>query len=290
MNIHIIVNPAAGGGKGAARAEALRRELEAREIPVTLSSTRRAGDAGNIARSSGAECLVSAGGDGTANEVINGMDLDRCCLAILRAGTANAVSRELRLKGDPRSLAQLIAERRVRRVDLGLLNGRRFLLGAGAGFDAAVVRCEAEQRSRLRGLSRWIRPTLHVLKTFNRAPIRVRVDGELVTETSTYAIVGNCRYTAGLVPTTPRARLDDGKLDLCALHDISAARLARFAVSVWSPRFPESRGVNYRQGAVIELEAASDLSVPLQIDGEAAGFLPARCTVLPGALTVIAPD
>jgi diacylglycerol kinase family enzyme len=289
MKVHIIANPAAGGGKGIRRAEVLRRALDARGVPVTLTYTERAGDAVGIARDSDAECLVSAGGDGTANEIINGMDLDRCCLAILRAGTANAVSRDLRLKADPGFLAGLIAERSSRRVDLGVLNGRRFLLGVGAGFDAAVVRREAERKSGLRGLRRWVLPTIQVILNFNHAPIRVKVDGEIVTETSTYAIVGNCRYTAGLVPTTPRARLDDGRLDLCALHRISAAKLIWLALSVWSPRFPDSRGVVYRQGAVIELEAASNLPVPVHVDGEAAGFLPARCTALPAALEVIAP-
>ncbi len=289
MKVHIIANPAAGGGKGKTKAESLRRELERRSVPASLTFTKCAGDAAAIAAASGAECLVSVGGDGTANEVLNGMDPGRARLTILRAGTANVASRELRLPVDPAALAALIAAGPSRRIDIGVVNGRRFLLGIGAGLDGAVVRRVADHKSRLHGVARWIAPAIHVGLHFNHAPIRARVDGDVVSETSTYAVVGNCRYSAGLFPTTRRAKLDDGRLDLCAMHRLSIPKLLAIAFAVWSPRFPDRSDVVYRQGAVIELEAASDLPVPLQVDGDAAGFLPARCTVLAQALEVIAP-
>jgi len=289
MKVHIIANPAAGGGKGARLAESLRRELDARTISTTLSFTRHTGDGTPLARESDADCFVSVGGDGTANEILNGMDIGRACLTILRAGTANVVSRELGLRADPAALAALIAARSRRRIDVGTVNGRRFLLGIGAGLDAAVVRRVSQQTSGLRGLQRWIGPSIAGVLKFNHAPIRATVDGEVVTQDSTYAFVGNCRYSAGVFPTTPRASLNDGKLDLCAMHRLSTWKLATIALAVWSPGFTRRRDVTYRQGAEIVLEPASNLPVALQVDGDAAGFLPARCTVLPDALEVIVP-
>lgn len=289
MKVHIIANPAAGGGKGATLAETLHRELESREVPVQLTFTRQAGDGTPIAQRSDADCFVSVGGDGTANEILNGLDLNRAALTILRAGTANVVSRELKLRANPASLADLIAARTTRRIDIGVVNGRRFLLGIGAGLDAAVVRRVAEKTSGLRGLRRWIVPAVKGVLNFNHAPIRIRVNGEVVTEDATYAIVGNCRYSAGVFPTTPRASIADGLLDCCAMHRLSVLKLAAIAVAVWGPGFTARRDIVYRQGAEIELEPAGNLPVALQVDGDAAGFLPARCTVLPQALQVIAP-
>ncbi len=289
MKVHIIANPAAGGGKGKVLAEALHRELAARSVPVQLTFTQHAGDGTPLARESDAECFVSVGGDGTANEILNGMDFSRSALTILRAGTANVVSRELRLRAKPAELAGLIAARSTRRIDVGVVNGRRFLLGIGAGLDAAVVRRVTLQSNGRRGLKRWIAPSVKGVLNFNHAPIRVKVDGETVTESATYAIVGNCRYSAGVFPTTPQANIADGKLDLCAMHKLSPLKLGAIALAVWSPGFTKRRDIVYRQGAEIVLEPANNLPVALQVDGDAAGFLPARCTVLPQALEVIAP-
>ncbi len=289
MKVHIIANPAAGGGKGATLAERLFRNLESRSIPARLTFTKHAGDGTPLAQESDADCFVSIGGDGTANEILNGMDLSRACLTILRAGTANVVSRELKLRADPAFLAELIAARTSRRIDVGVVNGRRFLLGIGAGLDAAVVRRVAEQKSGLRGLRRWIAPSISGVLNFNHAPIRATVDGEIVTEDSTYAIIGNCRYSAGVFPTTPHANITDGKLDLCAMHRLSILKLAAIAVAVWGRGFTKRPDIAYRQGVEIVLESAGNLPVAFQVDGDAAGFLPARCTVLRQALEVIAP-
>jgi len=289
MKVHIIANPAAGGGKGTTLAEGLRRELESRSISVRLDFTKGAGDGTPLAQHSDADCFVSVGGDGTANEILNGMDLGRSCLTLLRAGTANVVSRELKLRANPAALAGLIAARSARRIDVGVVNGRRFLLGIGAGLDAAVVRRVAQQTNGVRGLRRWIAPSVIGVLNFNHAPIRATVDGEVVTQDSTYAIVGNCRYSAGVFPTTPHASIADGKLDLCAMHRLSTLKLGAIAFAVWSRGFTKRSDVVYRQGAEIVLEAASNLPVALQVDGDAAGFLPARCSVLPQALEVIAP-
>jgi len=290
VKVHIIANPAAGGGKGAKLAENLHRALEARKVPVRLTFTKHAGDGTPLARESDADCFVSVGGDGTANEILNGMDLSRTALTILRAGTANVVSRELKLRGDPAFLADLLARHTSRRIDVGVVNGRRFLLGIGAGLDAAVVRRVAEQTTGTRGLKRWIAPSIRGVLHFNHAPIRISVNGEMVTKDATYAIVGNCRYSAGVFPTTPRATVNDGQLDLCAMHRLSVLKLAAIAVAVWGRGFTRRGDVVYKQGTEILLEPAGDLPVALQVDGDAAGFLPARCTVLPQALEVIAPN
>jgi YegS/Rv2252/BmrU family lipid kinase len=290
MNVFIIANPASGGRRGAELAEAIRKELAPKVDSVSVAVTTAPGEGERIARDVDADCVVSVGGDGTANEVINGLNGRVGTFGLYPAGTANVVARQLGVRKNIPAFAELVAKRSTRRIDGGIANGRKFLLGIGAGLDAAVAKQVAAQKGGPGGLARWIMPAVRSVLHFNHAPIRVTVDGEVVTETTSYAIVANCRFSAGVFPITRRADITDGKLDLCAMHRLSVPKLLWMAVAVWSPGFPDRKDVVYRQGTEFKLEAASELPVPLQIDGEPAGFLPATCRVLPQAFEVVAPN
>jgi YegS/Rv2252/BmrU family lipid kinase len=289
MNVCIIANPASGAGRGAALAEQIRKALAPRVESVRVAVTGASGDAERIVQDMHADCVVSVGGDGTANEVLNGLNGEARTLAIFPAGTANVVARELGIRRNVSAFADLIARRSIRRIDGGAANGRKFLLGIGAGLDAMIAKQVAARRDGARGLGRWVMPAVRSVLHFNHAPIRVRVDGEVVTESTSYAIVANCRFSAGVFPVTRRANIADGRLDLCAMHKLSVPKLAWMAAAVWSPHFPNRKDVVYRQGAEFVLEPASDLPVPLHVDGEVAGFLPVVCRVLPQSVEVIAP-
>lgn len=289
MNVCIIANPASGAGRGAQLAEEIRKALAPRVESVEVAVTGAAGDAERIAQHVRADCVVSVGGDGTANEILNGMNDQVRTLAIYPAGTANVVARQLGIRKNIAAFAELVARRSVRHIDGGTANGRKFLLGIGAGLDAMIAKQVAARQDGARGLGRWIMPAVRSVLHFNHAPIRVRVDGEIVTESTSYAIVANCRFSAGVFPVTRRADVADGLLDLCAMHRLSVPKLAWMAIAVWSPGFPERGDVVYRQGTEFVLEPASSLPVPLHVDGEVAGFLPATCRVLPGAFEMIAP-
>ena len=135
MKVRIVANPISGGGRGKSMAEALQRHLADSIGEVELALTERAGDASILAGRPGADCIVAVGGDGTINEIANGMQDTDATLAILPMGTANVVARELGIPRDTKAVAKIIARHRIRSMDLGLAGSRRFLLGAGAGFD-----------------------------------------------------------------------------------------------------------------------------------------------------------
>ena len=289
MKVRIIANPISGGGRGEAMAQALRAALDHAGVEAELSLTQKAGDAGEMASREGADCIVSVGGDGTANEVVNGMKDTAAALAILPMGTANVVARELGIPRDPRAVAELITRGSTRRMDVGDAGGRWFLLGAGAGLDAAVTKTVSEHRGRSSSYLRWIRPAIATSITYGYPKIRVIVDGALASDRAQYAVIGNCRYSAGVFPLTPKARIDDGLLDVCLLHNLSPARLIPLALTVWNPGFIEGKNVTYLQGKRIDLEPASDEPAPIQIDGDPAGFIPATFEVVPGGIEVVAP-
>ncbi|MFM1922039.1 MAG: hypothetical protein RLZZ303_3673 [Candidatus Hydrogenedentota bacterium] len=292
MHLCVIANPVAGAGLGRDRAARLRRALEKQGHQVELLHTRHAGDAEQMANErarAGFDGFIAIGGDGTANEMVNGLGSEPAPFTVLPVGTANVVAREFRIPGNPEQLARQIAQYRPIPMDLGDIGGRRFLLGAGAGLDAAIAAKVKARRGRTSSLWIWVRPSIEMILRYDYPPIRVTVDGRVISESAHYAIVGNCVYSAGLFPSTPRARTDDGLLDVCLIHDITAFKCAALALQVWSPRFIERPDVTYCQGVNITLEPAAGKAAPLQVDGDPAGEIPARFTVLPAAARILAP-
>jgi diacylglycerol kinase (ATP) len=292
MHVHIIANPIAGGGRGRVVAKSLADAVAQEGLDVSLFETARAGDGRAEAGRARAPVLAVVGGDGTLNEVLNGLpEGSPTAIAICPVGTANVVARALGMKGDPRFTASAIAAGKTVPVDIGLHGERRFLLGAGAGLDAAVTQAVQEQRGRRSSLAKWVLPALKVVARYSYPGIRVTVDSDVIAERAGYVIVGNCRNSAGIFPATPRAKLSDGLLDVCAFTDLSLARLAWLLINVWRPSYVEQPWIAYRQGRDIRLEPmAGEAPAPLQVDGDSAGVIPANFTVAPWRVNMVVPE
>jgi YegS/Rv2252/BmrU family lipid kinase len=289
MHVRIIANPISGGGRGPQTAAALATALEALGIVSETRITTRAGDARRWASEPGADCVVSVGGDGTLNEVANALSGTDVAIATLPLGTANVVACELSTLTNPGELAQLIANRSTRAIDAGRMGDRLFLLGTGAGLDAAIV--EVVHRSRGARLSflSYVWPAVKTILTYGYPRITVQVDGQKLCDDAQYVIVGNCSWSAGVFRATPKASLDDGLLDVCILRNLGVFKILWLIALAQLPNFAERRAVMYRQGREISLASASGARVPLQIDGDPGGELPAVFTVERQTLTVIAP-
>jgi len=289
MKVRVIANPISGGGNGRRLGEAMQAALQARGVDADLHITSRAGEAREIAGSAGYECVVSVGGDGTTNEVANGLTGTNIALAILPLGTANVVPRQLGIPLNADAVADLIVRGSIRTVDAGRFGDRIFLLGAGAGPDAAIVAAIHARRGKRLGIPGYFIPTLRTLWTYPWPRIRVIVDGEELCDDGHYAIVGNCRFSAGVFRFTPEARVNDGMLDVCVMRNLTMLRLAAHAVASWRRGFTSRRDVLYRKGKHIVFEAANSQSIPLQVDGDPAGTLPAEFTTEASSLRVVAP-
>ena len=290
-SVHIIANPVAGGGRGLIQARALHEALKACDIPVTLYTTTQAGDGHVEAGRTVADTVVVVGGDGTLNEVLNGLpEAFQGALVILPVGTANVVARELGMRSDPDFVADAIAAGNSVAMDVGVHNGQRFLLGAGAGLDAAVTHAVQSSRGSRSSLMKWVGPALRVMTSYTYPKIVVTVDGTQIAEPGEYVIVGNCRNSAGIFPATPQANISDQTLDICIFHHLNWFRLAWLLVRVWNPRFIEAPWITYLQGRHITLEPLSaDDPVLLQIDGDPAGELPATFTLMDWTVNMIRP-
>jgi len=290
MKVRMIVNPVAGRGRGRMLAGRLEDALDRRGIAVDVVYTGARGDAERAAAAPGFDAILAVGGDGTANECLNGMVDSEAALGVVSAGTANVVARQIRAGKDLEGLADLVKDNRTLPIDLGLWNGRRFIMGAGAGLDAAVVTAVQSSRQGPSSIWHWVVPSLRTILSYPVPRVKVTVDGNVLSECGEYAIVGNCIYSAGIFPATPLAKIDDGLLDVVVVEGVSAWRMACLAVGVWRPGFIEWPYIRYAQGESITFEPVEGHeAAPLQVDGDMAGQIPVAFTVAPKAVRIFSP-
>ena len=291
MRVLAVVNPVSGRRNLASVLRDVAGRLRAAGWAVTVRLTRAAGDAERLAGDAPTDtrAILVVGGDGTVREVVDGLlqAKRKIPVAILPTGTENLVARELGTPRNPRGVAERLCAGRPVPCDVGVLNGRHFLINSGVGFDAQVVRRLVAGR---RGhITHWdyFWP---IWRTFwgHRFPrLRVSADGREVFDGPGLVFVGvMARYSVGL-PICRWARRDDGLLDLCIYPCRTRTRLVKHAFhTVWGDH-DRVGGVIYRKCRRIHLDG--DPSVPLQADGDAAGGLPADYRVLPSAVTLLEP-
>ncbi len=295
----VISNPSAGG-----RSEAGTRRLERlAALPgFTVCETGGPGEARRLAGqavAAGCRRLVVAGGDGTLNEVLNGLapDFGRAEVALLPAGTGNDLARTLGLPGDPDEAFEVLAAGRTRALDLVRLEcgdgeSRYFVNASAGGFSGEVdERLDAATKSAWGPLS-YLRSALAALPALEPydsslvldpgTPEEERLESELFN-----LVVANGRFVAGGVPVAPEAEVDDGLLDLVAIRAAPVARLALLAPKVAVGQHLDDELVVHRK--VRALEVRSRPAMPFNADGETGIETPLRYRVLPGAIRFVVP-
>ena len=305
----LIVNPISGQGFGRTALPRIRRGARSLGLAVETYITRQAGDARRwVEQGAGdTDAIISVGGDGTLNEVINGLGDRRTPVVLMPAGTGNILGKELRCPSTAEMLLDVLRERLVLELDLcevralsrppasgtdGLsivptaLDVRRFVCVAGVGFDAEIVRAMSQTRQGAIHIAHYTIPILKVLRQYDFPPLEVEIDGRRVSHHAGVVIVGNVRSYGGPLQFTPMAARDDGLLDVCIFEKRSVRDLLRYAVGVITRshlRFPD---VRYFRGQELRVYS-SRVRVSVQADGDNAGFLPARIRVIPQALRLL---
>lgn len=295
--IRIVANPASGRGRSLRKAAEVVRILRAQGCEVDLAETRGPGDAERIAAASADfDAIVAVGGDGTVHAVANGLtERGGPALAIIPAGTANVLARELGLPSSAAGLARVVAEGREIAWDLGIerRRGRKFVLFGSAGFDAQVVH---DFHSRRRGPIHMADYVWRGVRTFTEySPPRVRVvlDGRELPERASWVIVSTAAGYGGPIAFTPRASHDDGLFDVLVQrgrHRMDTVHLFGSALLNWAARtavHPPDTVVH--RAARVELAAEESERAALQLDGDPAGFLPAELEVIRGGLRLLGP-
>lgn len=296
MRICVIFNPAARGNK----ARRFRRFLNELSQQCALKATTGPGDARRLAQAAvatGYDVIAAAGGDGTVNEVLNGIGdeengFQRTRLGVLPLGTVNVFARELSIPLRLEHAWRVLKQARETKIDLGLAEyfedgqpqRRYFMQLGGAGLDARAIELVSWKLKKTAGPLAYVVAGLQALAE-KQPRICARADSQKIE--GELALLGNGKYYGGTFDVFPGANLRDGRLEVCAFPRVNVASLLRLAPGfVVRRKFSESR-VRRLSGARIEL--TSDAPAAFELDGEWAGHLPATFSVEREKLRVVVP-
>jgi diacylglycerol kinase family enzyme len=286
MSIAVIINPISGGARPDAaerRAAVASRLLASCAEEGEIFVTERKGHARELAAAAvgrGARLIVAWGGDGTVNEVGSAIASGLAALGIVPSGSGNGLARDLGVSRRPEDALWQAFRAVPRPIDVGELGGRLFFNLAGIGFDAHVA-SRFDRAAGRRGFSSYVRISIRELLSYQAETYRIGSGSRLALLVT---IANGSQFGNGL-RIAPRARLDDGKLELVVFEEVS--RLRTFAAL---PRLFANRAIGTRGYSAEPIERATiecDRPMLFHIDGEPVqGPMRLEARVHPGALRV----
>ena len=298
-----VVNPASANGSTRRRwPEIAHRAAELGLAGETLLSERR-GHAAKLARRAaeeGARLVVAVGGDGTVNEVVNGLlaaAAEPPELAVIARGTGTDFVRHFRIPTRLEGAVEVALSGTVRAIDAGRITYRAwsgedvsayFANSASAGMSGAVAQRANSSSKALGGKASFLYATLAVFARWHASEMEVEVDDERRSGLMYDAIVANCRYLGGGMAMTPDAVPDDGLLDVLLIGDITRRDLALTLPKVYrGTHLPHPKAEALRGRRVV---VRAETLLPVELDGEQPGTTPAFFEVVPAALRLRAPS
>ncbi len=284
---------------------------------VDRAPTQYSGHATEIARQAaldGYDYAIAAGGDGTVNEVMNGLIHSNTALGTVPIGTVNIWAREMGLPMDIVGAAKQLLTAQIKTIDVGQTRqiikpikpaknltlaaqlseplqtshlDRAFLLMAGIGFDAAVTETVDVREKKKLGAIAYVKQALQLAWQFQGVRTLLRIDGKRVRGRILMIIIGNSQLYGGVVKMTAHAVVDDGLLDVCVIkgHSMLTAPLRLF--SVFMRNYNRDPKVAYFKAKRIDIQGKKKL--PIQIDGDFLGRSPMQFEIIPRSLRVLVP-
>ncbi len=285
-----IVNRTAGRGKCERLWPQIRAYLEELGLQPKVEFTRGEGDATNLAQAAannGAQAVLSVGGDGTLNEVVNGLvDNPDTTLGIIPAGSGNDFVRSLGINpADWQSACRVIARGHTQAVDLGQVNGRHFINVSGVGFDATVVDCaNTWGKAHFPSSLAYVAAVLKTLREFKPSRVKIQLDDQEIEAVSWLVAVASGQYFGGGMWIAPNADVHDGFFDVCVLSDLSKLAFLLAFPSIFSGKHLRNPAVKLYRARQVSVTA--DRPMLVQADGEVIGTTPISFTARPASLRI----
>jgi len=279
----VILNPAAHGE----RARRWRARVEELTGGAVLCATSDAGEAEELARKAaraGYKKIVAAGGDGTINEVVNGLAGTGAALGLLPMGTMNVFATELGLPSSNLTRCwKIIRDGRTRIVDLPSANGKHFVQLAGIGLDAQAVKETSAAFKRSFGPLSYL---VSAAQIASRRPPRLTIESaDAKISEGSFVLVGNRRLYGGPFPFFKRAQIDDGLFDVIVFKRIGYLEIIRYLQDVIFTAAITTPQVEYFQTKQLRVFSADD--VPVEVDGELIGSCPVEFQMRERGLRVL---
>ncbi len=293
MRTKVIINPNAGSVGKSELEEALRTLPD-----VEICSTEEGGHAEELAREAvaeGVELVVAAGGDGTLNEVVNGLSADfpHARLGLIPLGTGNDFARSINVPADLQGALAILREGRVRKIDVARAtvgSTSRCFLNVSAGGFSKMVSERAGEAKEVWGPLAYMRAAIDALPELDAFETTIVLNGAERLQIETYNIVvSNGRYVAAGIPVAPNAELDDGLLEVMIAPATTLPNLAILIPQVLLGRHLESELLIFRRATRVEIEAHPPMA--FNVDGEILAAASTVFDVQPRALEmVVGPD
>ena len=291
----VIFNPSSGGG---CEPDLIREKLAS--FDAEWIDTQGAGDAREAAEEWDYGLLIVVGGDGTVNEVVNGLGRagfpQDVTLAVLPMGTGNDLAATLAMPDQLEEAEQVIRENRARTLDVARVSsegvGERFFINVATGGYGAETSGVADEEMKSRwGKLAYLRASLETAQSFDVRDVRVTLDDEERTMRAANVAIGNCRYAGGGWLAAPKANPEDGLLDFVVIEDIGLKEaLALAPLALAKSDYLGKEGVFFARAKKIRVETAPG-GLKFTADGELVGDEPAEFEVLPHTLkVVVGPD
>ena len=307
----IVVNPASAGGATGRAWPGVASAVARHFGPFEVAFTKRPGEAAEIAERaarSGRRLVIACGGDGTINEVANGLlrAESEAELGLLPSGTGGDFRRTLGVPQRAADAAKALREGAARSMDAGRVTfvndvgaeeSRFFVNVASFGMGGDVIRRVKSREGLPAGAARLLggrlsfaAAALQAAVTFEKPRVRVSLDGGAASHLNVANFcVANARYFGGGMKIAPDAKVDDGRFDVVAIGDVSALTVLANSYRLYLGTHLGMQEVRHAHARRVRADAADGSTVKLEIDGELAGRLPAEFELLPCALRVRCP-
>ena len=300
LNAKIIVNPVAGAYSTRRKWRIISRLLERIGLSFDFQYTEGVGHALELARlaaSDGYRYLVAVGGDGTVNEVANGIlhstGANRTSLGIISTGTGSDFVRSVGIPRDYPSACSVLTSSRRLSIDVGVVEyqnkgqtmQRFFVNAAGVGFDAAVVEKTERSPKYLGGTIPYLAGLVRTLFGYKNTLVDVNIDNEVESGRVLNVVVANGGYVGGGMHIAPQAELGDSLLDVVIIGDIGKFELLKALPTVYKGTHINHPKVRMKKAAHIAIESPERMLV--YADGELLGECPASFWLMPSALSLV---
>ncbi|NOY76761.1 MAG: diacylglycerol kinase family lipid kinase [Calditrichaeota bacterium] len=285
----VILNPHSGRGKAAKLRPKIEETLRRKNLDFVLVETQGQGHAEKLAREAPPDfdVIVAAGGDGTANEVVNGLMKNPRPMGLIPTGSGNDFARAMAIPFQWQKAIDVLIQNQEKRIDVGWVNGRYFPNGFGVGFDALVV-LESSKVTRLRGFLIYLYSVLKSIFFYSSPHLTIHLDNRHKIEGRIFMLtVGNGVSLGGGFLLTPNAQNNDGIFDVCVIHHLSKPQIFWHLPKVFWGGHVKIKPVEMLQAK--ELVVKSTGPVGGHVDGEIVEMdrQEFRVKIFPKALSVI---
>ena len=267
-----IVNSTAGRGKTGKKISKIVTSLNKHKFDYEIELTKAPKHAIQLAKEAvekGFKNIISVGGDGTLNEVVNGVMLsgkaEEVNVGIIPEGGGNDFANNFNLSKNVEKAIKLLLAYNTKKIDVGKIEDRYFVNALGIGFDAKAARISNKIKY-LNGLPRYLLAVIRAVVTLKPFEAEVKLDNYAYNSHFLLIAIGNGKYTGGGFLLTPEAKIDDGFLDVCFIGKISRGRLLSLLPSAIKGKHLKEPEVDLKQSRTIEVVTKTPL--PFYTDGE----------------------